>query len=244
MQFDWWTFVLQAVNFLVLAWLLQHFLFRPVTQVVAARRAESDKLLADAEAGRKRAQDLESDAMKQREGFAKEREAILNAARDAAEAEAQAILDSARAQAEQALAEAKLRTRREAEDAAHDLRRQAARLAGAMATRLAAEAVPPAEAFLPRLMGALTALPDATRQALRAGPLEVASVTALPPQAQATLRQGIAAHLGVDVTPRFVIDPTLIAGLDLRSPHATLHGNWAADLETLITQAAGDDGAV
>lgn len=244
MQFDWWTLALQAVNFLILAWLLQHFLFVPVTQIVAARRAESDKLLADAEAGRKRAQDLEGEALKQREGFAREREAILTAAREAAATEAQAMLDHAHAQADQALAEAKLRTARQTEEAAHDLRRQAARLAGVMAARLAGEAVPPAEAFLPRLLAALAALPEPTRQALRAGPLEVASAAPLPPDAQAALRRTIAEHLGADVTPDFVTDPSLIAGLDLRSPHAALHGNWAADLETLTTQAAGDDGAV
>ena len=60
MPFDWWTFALQAINFLILAWLLQHFLYQPVMRVVAARRAESDKLMADAEAGRQRAQELEA----------------------------------------------------------------------------------------------------------------------------------------------------------------------------------------
>ena len=244
MSFDWWTLALQAVNFLVLAWLLQHFLFLPVSQVVAARRAESDRLLADAEAGRKRAQELEGAALKQREGFAKEREAILGAAREAAAMEAKAMLDHARAQADQALAEAKLRTTRQAEEAARDLRRQAARLAGAMAGRLAGQATPPAEAFLPRLIEALAALPEATRQALRSGLLEVASATALSAGTQAALRQSITEHLGADVVLRFVTDPSLIAGLELRGAHASLHGNWAADLETLTARAAGDDGAV
>jgi F-type H+-transporting ATPase subunit b len=29
---------------------------------------------------------------------------------------------------------------------------------------------------------------------------------------------------------RFVTDPALIAGLELRSPHFVLHNSWAADL--------------
>ncbi len=244
MPFDWWTFALQAVNFLILAWLLQHFLYQPVARVVAARRAESDKLLADAEAGRKRAQDLETEALRQREGFATERESMISAAREAASKEAQAMLDHAQAQLDQAVAESKLRTTRQAEEAALDLRRQAARLAGAMAARLVEEATPPAEAFMPRLIEALAALPESTRLALRAGPLDVTSAAPLSPEAQASMRRAIAEHLGADAAPKFIVDASLIAGLELRSPHAALHGNWAADLETLTSEVAGDDGAI
>ena len=48
MQIDWWTLALQAINALVLIWLLQHFLFRPVADIIAARRAAADQLLDDA----------------------------------------------------------------------------------------------------------------------------------------------------------------------------------------------------
>ena len=50
MHLDLWTMALQTVNVLVLVWLLQHFLFRPVAGIIAARRAAADRLLADAEA--------------------------------------------------------------------------------------------------------------------------------------------------------------------------------------------------
>ena len=39
MQIDWWTLALQTINFLVLVWLLTHFLYRPVRQVIAERKA-------------------------------------------------------------------------------------------------------------------------------------------------------------------------------------------------------------
>ena len=38
MQFDWWTFALQVVNFLILVWLLQHFLYGPVQSAYSAVR--------------------------------------------------------------------------------------------------------------------------------------------------------------------------------------------------------------
>ena len=50
MEFDWTTFALEALNFLVLVWLLKRFFYRPVLAVIEARRAETAKTIADAEA--------------------------------------------------------------------------------------------------------------------------------------------------------------------------------------------------
>ena len=52
MQIDWWTLGLQAVNALVLIWLLAHFLFRPVVSAIAARQKAAGQLLADAQAAK------------------------------------------------------------------------------------------------------------------------------------------------------------------------------------------------
>jgi F-type H+-transporting ATPase subunit b len=57
MQIDWLTVAAQLVNFLVLVWLLQHFLYGPITRAMAAREerienrvAEAKRAKADAEA--------------------------------------------------------------------------------------------------------------------------------------------------------------------------------------------------
>ena len=56
MQIDWWTLGLQAVNALVLIWLLAHFLFRPVVDAIAARQKAAGQLLADAKAAKEAAE--------------------------------------------------------------------------------------------------------------------------------------------------------------------------------------------
>jgi F-type H+-transporting ATPase subunit b len=48
MEFDWTTFALEIVNFLVLVWILQRFLYKPVTNAIAERKAAIEKTLADA----------------------------------------------------------------------------------------------------------------------------------------------------------------------------------------------------
>lgn len=61
MSFEWSTFILECINFLVLVWLLTHFLYRPVMRVIEARRAESERIIADANA-----RSTEAEALKQR----------------------------------------------------------------------------------------------------------------------------------------------------------------------------------
>jgi F-type H+-transporting ATPase subunit b len=47
-EFDWTTFTLEIINFLILVWILKRFLYRPVLDVIARRRAGIEKALADA----------------------------------------------------------------------------------------------------------------------------------------------------------------------------------------------------
>ena len=39
MELDWTTFILEIINFLVLVWILHRFLYQPVMNVIAQRRA-------------------------------------------------------------------------------------------------------------------------------------------------------------------------------------------------------------
>ena len=61
MSFSWSTFALQAVNFLVLVWLLRRFLFKPVGAIVAERKAEIARAQAEAEAARQSAEQARKD---------------------------------------------------------------------------------------------------------------------------------------------------------------------------------------
>ncbi len=59
MQLDWLTFVLEIINFLILIWILQHFLYKPVLQTIARRKAVIEKKLADANTRQADAEALE-----------------------------------------------------------------------------------------------------------------------------------------------------------------------------------------
>ena len=49
MEINWSTFLLESINFLVLVWILKHFLYKPVQEVIERRKAAIEKDLADAD---------------------------------------------------------------------------------------------------------------------------------------------------------------------------------------------------
>ena len=58
MELSWPTFFLEIINFLVLVWILKRFLYKPVLEAIAHRKAVIDKTLADANAKEAGAQAL------------------------------------------------------------------------------------------------------------------------------------------------------------------------------------------
>ena len=60
MELNWSTFILEIINFLVLVWILKHFLFKPVMDIIARRRTEIERSLADAETLKTDAQGLQN----------------------------------------------------------------------------------------------------------------------------------------------------------------------------------------
>ena len=87
MTIDWWTLGLQAVNVVVLVWLLAAVFLAPGRghdRAAPRRRRSSSGRCASASAARRRPRCAEIE--RTRAGFAQEREAILAAAHEAAEA--------------------------------------------------------------------------------------------------------------------------------------------------------------
>ena len=85
MTIDWWTLSFQAVNVLILIWLLGRFFWRPVAAMIAQRRDTAQETLADVEAKRAKAAAALADIARTRAGLARERDAILKAAQETAE---------------------------------------------------------------------------------------------------------------------------------------------------------------
>jgi len=66
MQIDWITVVAQIVNFLVLVWLLQRFLYGPITRAMKNREKRIENRLTEARQERNEAED-EAEAYRQKQ---------------------------------------------------------------------------------------------------------------------------------------------------------------------------------
>jgi F-type H+-transporting ATPase subunit b len=75
MSFDSTTFVLEVANFLVLVWILQRFLYRPVAAIIAQREAQIATRLNESEIVRAEAQALKRELEDRSAVFEREREA-------------------------------------------------------------------------------------------------------------------------------------------------------------------------
>lgn len=77
-----------------------------------------------------------------------------------------------------------------------------------------------------------------------AGPgeaLEFVSATPLEPTTRAACIEMLRKWFGDLPAPRFIVDPSLIAGIELRGSHARLHNNWRADLDRIAEELRKDD---
>ena len=100
MLINWFTVVAQAINFLILVWLLKRFLYKPILHAIDEREKGIATQLAEAEAKKAEAQKERDDFQHKNEAFDQERAALLKKATDEANAERQRLLDEARKDAD------------------------------------------------------------------------------------------------------------------------------------------------
>jgi len=96
MLIDWFTVGAQVLNFLILVWLLKHFLYKPILNAIDAREKRIAAELADADAKKTEAQKERDDFQNKNKAFDQQRSALLGKAVDEAEAERGRLLDEAR----------------------------------------------------------------------------------------------------------------------------------------------------
>ncbi len=244
MRLDWWTLGLQAINLLVLIWILSRFFFKPIAKAISDRQAASSKLLDDAAQEREQAKAGSERIAKAEADTAKARSTILQDARDAAEQEELEIIASARAEVDKMLSDAKndIALMRKKAEAAVD--RRTIELAISITEKLLDRIPEKARisAFVEGLADSVKKLPEATLNEIRQAdvPLTIRTARALSAEEEAVCREALAPILGREPHPDFVVDKGLIAGLALETPHALVANNFRTDLDH-IAKALSDD---
>jgi F-type H+-transporting ATPase subunit b len=118
MLIDWFTVGAQALNFLILVWLLKRYLYQPILDAIDARERRIATALAEAQAKKAEAQQERDEFQRKNEAFDRQRAALLSQAAEEAKAERQRLLDEAR-QAADALGAKRQETLRNEAQAQH-----------------------------------------------------------------------------------------------------------------------------
>ena len=100
MLIDWFTVAAQVINFLVLVWLLKHFLYKPVLNAIDEREKRIAALLQDAEKKKAEALKEQADFQHKNEEIDHQRVALLADATNAAKTEREKLIATARQDAE------------------------------------------------------------------------------------------------------------------------------------------------
>ncbi len=101
MLINWFTVIAQIINFLILAFLLQHFLYKPIMQAIKERQAMIDAQWEDAKTAQSEAQ-READTYRQQQQELQQKEAAMMAQmRTKTEEEHQQLLIKARREVEE-----------------------------------------------------------------------------------------------------------------------------------------------
>ncbi len=109
MIIDWYTIIFQIINFLVLVFLLRHFLYGPIIRAMDDRERKIVEREEEAARQKKEAEKESRDYRQQKEELEQQEDEILEKAREKAEQEKRGLLNTARKEVDE--------TRRRWEDA-------------------------------------------------------------------------------------------------------------------------------
>ncbi len=252
-MFNWWTFLLEVVNFLILVYILKRLLYGPIVGVIRRRHQVVQEELADIERQRSELAEASRRQEEALSGMERERGRIVAEARAAADAERLSLLAVAREEARREQERQRSALAGERGRVLREVQGQVAEAALAVSGRLLEELAGQT------LDGALTDLglrrlsalpPEEAGRAMRSLPepkVGVVSARPLSPARRAAFERALA---GLPGPPRveFGEDASLAAGVRVEVGELILNATLAAQLDVVreiaraaLEQAAGGE---
>ena len=223
MLIDWFTVIAQAINFLILVWLLKRFLYRPVLNAIDAREQRIAAKIADADAKEIEAQKQRADYQQKNQIFDQERNAHMNEVLEAAKVERAQLLDAARQESEDLRVKLAQRLRNEHHSLNQEISRRAREEVFAIARKALSDLAGTSleqrmtEIFIDRLRNLnsaqITDLKSAFEQSTDT--LLVRTAFTLSAQQRADIESVVAETLGKQKTIEFIIVPELVSGIEI-----------------------------
>ncbi len=223
MLIDWFTVAAQAVNFLILVWLLKRFLYKPILDAIDAREARIAAEIADANKKRADAKRERDEFEQKNQTFDKQREALLSQATDEAAAERQRLLNEARKEADVLATKRRDELQAEQQSLSEEINKRTQQEVFALTRKTLQDLADVSleermtnvfVTHLQSLNGELQKELAAALQTTKQSPL-VRSAFVLPPEQQLKIHTELKATMSADVQIQFEVVPGLVSGIEL-----------------------------
>jgi F-type H+-transporting ATPase subunit b len=223
MLIDWFTVGAQALNFLILVWLMKRYLYQPIRNAIDAREKLIAKELADAASKKADAQKEHDEFQKKNQEFDQQRGALLTKATEEALAERQRLLDEARKAAEALSAKRQAALKIEEQNLHQAVQRRTQQEVFAITRKALADLATTSleerlgEVFTRRLREMDAKAKEGLGAALKTAtdPAVVRSVFDLPVAQRAAIQNALNETFSAEVSVRFETSADLISGIEL-----------------------------
>lgn len=231
MAFDWTTFVLEIINFLVLVWILKRFLYQPVLDTIAKRREGINQTLRTAEEKEQQANALKMQFESRLAEWEKEKNTARTHLSSELAAERQRQLDALNKEIElereRSAAQESHRTESLKRELTTQCNQQARQFASRLLTQLAG---PELEArLIDFFIEEIKALPEEQIHPIQTGLAgkgvgTVSTAFVLTEEQRQQISKTLDDHFEIRSQLTFTQDPSLVAGLRLSL------GAWQMDM--------------
>jgi F-type H+-transporting ATPase subunit b len=223
MLIDWFTIGAQALNFLILVWLLKRFLYKPILNAIDAREKLIAKELADAAAKKAEARAERDEFQKKNEDFDRQCTDLLAKATEEAKTERQRLLDEARKAADALGAARQESLVNEAHNLNQAIRRLTQKEVFAITRKALADLATTSleerigEVFTRRLHSLDDKAKAGLGEALKKNsePVVIRSTFELPALQRAAIQNVLNETFAAEISVRFETAPDLVSGIEL-----------------------------
>lgn len=246
MQIDWFTFVAQIINFLILIALLRYFLYRPILNAMDEREQKIADHLNESERKEQEAQQELETYQAKRQQIDEQREQLLAEAREAAQARRKELMEQMRQEVENTRKNWHDALQQEQEDFLQAFRERAGEQFVKVVRRTLQDLANVAlehqviETFLNHLQDLSNDEKLRFTEALRDSDenATVYSAFELAPDRQDDIKQQIKRHLGDSINLNYETTPDLICGIAVQANGYQISWNITDYLDILESRLA------
>jgi F-type H+-transporting ATPase subunit b len=225
MLFDWFTVSAQVLNFLILVWLLKHFLYKPILNALDAREDLIAKKIKDADSANAEA-DKERDKFQDKnDKFDLERDELMNGVRDEVNNERRRLLDEALQAADILRVKQQEEMKQEQQGLSQVIIQKTQAGVFAITRKTLADLADAAleeqmlKVFNLRLRNMDAGVKESVAKALKASndPVLVRSAFEIPPEQKNSIQNSLNEVFSDEIQVRYETAPELISGIELNA---------------------------